>query len=175
VTPAKVSSDFLSTNFAERRQRTPTSSNKAPLRHAANASVGRTLKADYSLPPLEDWEFPVDNVFANKVLAKLGTEAMRPQSSVSATLCKRCKGLNFWAGGFAIEDKVLNFKEKSNNCGFCRMLWGVCARVGASIGAAVRFEREDSTLRMSGRPWPVLFIFTSPGKWNQFSQKVNIQ
>jgi serine/threonine protein kinase len=170
--PANVSSSFLSTTSAKRRQEAPTMRNEVPQRLAADTTVGRTTRPDYTLPPLKDWEFPVDNAFAKKVLDKLGPEAMQPRLSVSTTLCSRCKNLNFWRGGFAFEDRVLDLEGRSNICDFCRMLWGVCTKVGATRGPIVRFERIESTLRLSGsQSLPVLSIFRSPGKWDPLSQQ----
>lgn len=164
--PVKASSSFLSESDARRRKKTSIPGIQVPPEHTANVSIGRTVRADYTLPPLEAWEFPVDNTFANEVLAQLGRQAMQPRLSVSATLCDRCKNLNFWTGGFAMEYRVLDLQERSKICDFCRMLWGVYTKPGATKGSNVRFERIESTLRLSGsQSLPVLSIFRSPGKW----------
>ena len=164
--PVKASSSFLSESDARRREQTPIANIQVQSEHSTNVSMGKTVRADYTLPPLEAWEFPVDNTFADEVLAQLGHQAMQPQVSVPATLCDRCKNLNFWVGGFAIEYRVLDLKERSKICDFCRMLWGVCTKAGAIKGPNVRFERIESTLRLSvSQSLPVLSIFRSPGKW----------
>jgi serine/threonine protein kinase len=169
--PAKVSPTFLSTSNVRRRDGTLAPRIEVPRGRPTNTSISRTAKADYALPPLEDWEFPVDNTFADKVLAQLGAQAMQPQFPAAATLCDRCKTLSFWAGGFAIEDKVSVLQESSKECDFCKMLWDVYGKLGATKGPKVRFERNESTLRLSGsQSLPVLSIFRSPGKWEPHTQ-----
>lgn len=163
--PAKLSSSFLSESDA-RREKISIPSIRVPPEHAVIVDMTRTVRADYTLPPLEAWEFIVDNTFADQVLAQLGRQAMQPRLSMPTTLCDRCKNLNFWTGGFAIEYRVSDLQERSKICDFCRMLWGVCTMRGSTKGSNVRFERIESTLRLSGsQSLPVLSIIRSPGKW----------
>jgi len=172
-TVSLTSPPFLSTVSVRRRELTGTSVPRieVPRWRGTNTGIGGTAKADYALPPLEDWEFPVDNTFADKVLAQLGPQAMQPRLPVTATFCDRCKALNFWTGGFAIEDKVSDLQESSKKCHFCQMLWGVYWKLGTTKGSKVRFERNESTLRLSGNhTLPVLSIFRSPGKWEPHTQ-----
>jgi serine/threonine protein kinase len=163
--PAYVGSGFLAVSSARRSQGTSTLRNEVPGGLSANVNSGKITRADYALPPLEEWEFPVDNAFADEALATLGPESMKLLLSVPATLCNRCENLNFWAGGFSIEDNVLDLQERSDKCEFCRMLLAVCTEAGTAKTPTVVFERNESTLRLSGsQSLPVLSIFRSPGK-----------
>ncbi|KAI0976452.1 hypothetical protein F4678DRAFT_225952 [Xylaria arbuscula] len=128
-----------------------------------NRETTRTTKADYTLPPLEDWEYPVDNDFAGKATSQLDTTAVdiRPPHS---RLCERCITINFWKGGFAIEDKVENLYGRSRDCAFCEMLWNAHINFGIPKALKVRFERHQSTLKLSGtdHPLPIFSILKSP-------------
>jgi hypothetical protein len=65
--------------------------------------------ADYSLPPLKDWEFPVDNLFAEHVFTAVGSETLLPAPEArqpGGSLCSRCIHLDFWVGGFSMIDDV---------------------------------------------------------------------
>lgn len=134
--------------------------------------ASKSLECHSTFPALTDheklkgWEFPVDNTFAEKVVAQVGSQALSPRSSTPAQLCERCIGLNFWAGGFAFEDHVHALQERAKVCDFCKMLHDVCGKGDAPRGRKVRFERMQSTVMMVGsNPLPVLSIFRSPGKW----------
>jgi len=163
--PVKASASFLSESDARRREETLIPIIQFPPEHAANVTKGRPVVADYALPPLEVWEFLVDNTFANQVLAQLGRQAMQPLLSVPAKLCTLCRSFNFWTGGFAIEYRMSDLQERSKICDFCRMLLRVYMMPGATKGANVRIERIQSTLCLSGsQSLPVLSIFRSPGK-----------
>ncbi|KAI0541834.1 HET-domain-containing protein [Xylaria digitata] len=125
--------------------------------------ITRTAKADYTLPPLEDWEYPVDNDFAGKAVNQLETTALRPLLPHSP-LCWRCSNLNFWKGGFAIEDKIEDLYGRSQACLFCQMLWNAHRKFGLSKTQKVRFERHESTLKLSGTEstLPTFCILRSP-------------
>ncbi|KAJ8117109.1 hypothetical protein OPT61_g1616 [Boeremia exigua] len=85
---------------------------------------GRVVKfLDYTLPPLKDWEFNVDNVFAETVLGTIGTQVAMPEPRGRASLCSRCFGLNFWAGGFKMEDTLNSLSKRLTTCDFCRLLF----------------------------------------------------
>lgn len=109
----------------------------------------------------------MDNTIADKVLAQFGPHALRPLSSTSAKLCDRCLGLNFWAGGFALEDRVTDLKDRASTCHLCKMLYAICLKPGATKGPKARFERTESNLMMTGAadPLPVLSILRSPGEF----------
>lgn len=118
---------------------------------------------DYDLPPLKDWEFPVDNEFAKLVLDKLGTQIFRPFEPVPARLCSRCRNINFWVGNFTLEESRTRLHGNSAGCQFCTLLLEICETFNTSD--VVRFERKESTLRLSDiQPQPVLSIFRSPGE-----------
>ncbi|KAI8626068.1 hypothetical protein F5Y19DRAFT_488559 [Xylariaceae sp. FL1651] len=119
---------------------------------------------DYTLPPLKDWNYFIDNAFAGKVTDKLGDDSLRPQPREAVTLCQRCAHLNFWTGGFFIEDKSSNLHEKSAQCHFCAMMWNAYKAFGLSKSLRVRFEIDKSTLRLSGinHKLPVFSIIRSP-------------
>ncbi|KAF2176066.1 hypothetical protein K469DRAFT_700459 [Zopfia rhizophila CBS 207.26] len=154
--------DLLSPNAAQRLEGNTGQRMGLPARQPTGV-MGTSIEADYTFPALKDWEFPVDNVFAEKVVAEIGPQALRPNEAKAANLCGRCRGLDFWAGGFAFEDRISDLEERSKICEFCKMLLGVCLESSAPKGPKVRFERHQSTLMMAGGdPLPALSIFRSP-------------
>ncbi|KAI3329590.1 hypothetical protein F4824DRAFT_383811 [Ustulina deusta] len=130
---------------------------------AVNREITRTTKADYTLPPLEDWEYPVDNNFAGKATSQLDTtvlDLLPPDSR----LCGRCLNINFWKGGFAIEYKTAELHSQSQDCPFCEMLWNAYKKYGLPKTLKVRLERHQSMLKLSGTDYtlPVFSIVRSP-------------
>ncbi|KAI1739891.1 hypothetical protein F4680DRAFT_448505 [Xylaria scruposa] len=127
-----------------------------------NRNVTRTTKADYTLPPLEGWEYPVDNEFAETLISQLNTTDLRPLPPQDR-LCQRCRNMDFWKGGFAIEDRVADLQERSLQCSFCEMLWNAHRAFGLPKAMRVRFERHQSTLKLSGTDCalPIFSIFRS--------------
>lgn len=117
---------------------------------------------DYSLLTLRDWEFPVDNDFAGTVLSEIGSRPFYPESITPSSLCGRCEDLDFWAPGFSFSDNISTFREKSQECQFCRMLYRLCEKTKTH---EVNLVRNQSHLVLSGVFMPVMSILRSPGKF----------
>ncbi|KAF2849633.1 HET-domain-containing protein, partial [Plenodomus tracheiphilus IPT5] len=118
---------------------------------------------DYLAPSHEDWEFPVDNAFAENVLAEVGPQPFHPTSRGFSDLCDRCAHLNFWAAGFTFEDTLANLARKSEVCHFCRMLFRLIEKTKEiSEAELVTVERKQSSLMLSGRSTPLMTIMRSP-------------
>ncbi|KAI1326039.1 hypothetical protein F5Y16DRAFT_248365 [Xylariaceae sp. FL0255] len=137
-----------------------------PVRHASQTGKSiKTAKADYTTPPFEDWEYPVDNTFARKVVGTLGHDALQPKSPQSITLCDDCKVRDFWQPGFSIEMSLTDLQRQSTVCSFCAMLWSAHRRrSGFQRLPKVRFERVSSNLRLEGADstLPALSIVRNP-------------
>ncbi|KAF2026798.1 hypothetical protein EK21DRAFT_115421 [Setomelanomma holmii] len=123
----------------------------------------RSIKADYSLPPLESWNFEVDNDFAVKVTKYIGVDSHPASSAATTNLCRRCIDLNFWSSGFAIEDDVTELAKSAALCDFCRLLHQVSSDIDRPQSEKVRFERSQSVITVTGSSFPVLSIFRSQG------------
>ncbi|KAI1277694.1 hypothetical protein F5Y07DRAFT_398247 [Xylaria sp. FL0933] len=130
---------------------------------AMNGEITRTTKADYTLPPLEDWEYPVDNEFAGKATSQLDTAGLRSLPPHS-NLCMKCLNMNFWKGGFSVEDKIEDLYARTRDCSFCLMLWNANRKFGLPKTLRVRLERHQSMLKLSGTNLmlPVFSIVRSP-------------
>ncbi|KAI0432193.1 hypothetical protein F5Y09DRAFT_160880 [Xylaria sp. FL1042] len=128
-----------------------------------NGEITKATKADYTLPPLKDWEYPVDNEFAGKATSQLDTAGLHILPAHNR-LCGRCLTMNFWKGGFAIEDKIEDLYARSRDCGFCQMLWDANRKFGVPKTLRVRFERHQSMLKLSGIncTLPIFSIVRSP-------------
>lgn len=135
----------------------------APL---STGIMNRNVSADYSLPPLESWEFAVDNEFAGRVLSRISRPESEPHDTIRNKLCRRCADLNFWSSGFAIEDEVETLVKSAPGCDLCRLLYDVSQdENGTGIGTEkIRFERTQSVIVMTGKAFPVLSLMRSPGQ-----------
>ncbi|KAJ8131727.1 hypothetical protein O1611_g1897 [Lasiodiplodia mahajangana] len=124
----------------------------------------KPMNTDYSLPPLDQWEFSVDDAFARKALDQLGAKAFRPQKTAPATLCDRCRGYRFWLGGFYIEVKAGELLDgRLGGCELCQMLWEAHKNGERKKALKVRFVRDGSMLRISGSDsLPVLSLLGGP-------------
>lgn len=122
--------------------------------------LGRPV--DYSLPPLEDWTFHVDNSFADKILNRIGLEPFLLPSNRAEEICPRCLDLNIWSAGFSLELPILTLRQRSKSCQLCKMLLDAYDTATGVKGEMVRFERNQSVIIMTGHRFPVLSVFRSP-------------
>jgi hypothetical protein len=125
--------------------------------------LGRPIRLDYSLPPLKDWEFPVDNHFAQEVADRVGNATFSPKARPMPTLCKRCKKLEFWTGGFSLDDNVSSLLMSAQTCDLCKMLRDARREEDTAATDHIRFERKESNLLLAGDPFPALSILRTPG------------
>ncbi|KAH3959712.1 hypothetical protein HBH64_022360 [Parastagonospora nodorum] len=124
--------------------------------------MSRTISADYSLPPLESWDFGVDNVFATKVIKHLGAEGAQEPADVRNKLCRRCAKLNFWSSGFAIEDGVDALAKSAATCDLCKLLNDASLGTDRPHSEKIRFERTQSVITITGNAFPILSLIRSP-------------
>jgi hypothetical protein len=123
-----------------------------------------TVRADYSLPPLKDWQFPVDNRFASAVTNYGNCTALISQSKSTKVLklCKRCSVLEFWTAGFSLDDNLSDLRFSAQTCELCRMLLNTHRDDNTLANGRVRFERKESNLLLVGKSFPVLSLLRTP-------------
>jgi hypothetical protein len=124
--------------------------------------LGRPIRADYSLPPLKDWQFPVDNRFADTVAHRVENSTFLPQFKKVPKLCTRCSMLEFWTGGFSLDDNVPDLLGSAQTCDLCRMLRDARREDDTPANDRIRFERKESNLLLAGDPFPVLSFLRIP-------------
>jgi hypothetical protein len=124
--------------------------------------LGRPIGADYTLPPLKDWEFQIDNNFADKVVASVGAREFIPQTRILHQLCSSCSGQDFLKGGFSIEERVSTLEDRAPKCDLCRMLYEVHNQAEEPKGDRAVFQRDQSNIVMTGDSYPVLSLIRSP-------------
>jgi serine/threonine protein kinase len=134
----------------------------------------RTISADYSLPPLESWEFAVDNKFAAKAIKHLTAGRPQQYSATCNKLCNRCSKLNFWSSGFAIEDDVDALAKSAVNCDLCKLLRDASCGTNSPRSEKIRFERTQSVITVTGNTFPVLSLIRSPGKPNLIQSRISL-
>lgn len=161
VKPPSHRSNLLSTNLAERGMENGSSNAESVLSTntlSTDGLIERPVITDYALPPLQGWEFEVDNDFADNLLDKVGAEALSPKACKPPELCRRCGSYNFWKPGFSIEEKASDLCDRASTCQFCKMLYGIFHQAKTSKGERARFERDQSSLVMTGQRFPVFSI-----------------
>ena len=123
-------------------------------------STDRTIRpGDYTLPPLKDWEFIVDNEFAERMSSQ---STFYETSHKPGAFCNRCIGLNFWAPGFNLGVTMVDLRARAPNCDFCRLLVRVCEHTANIMDGEVHIERRQSNLALLEDSYPMLSIFRTP-------------
>jgi serine/threonine protein kinase len=137
-------------------------SNLQPSGPLKSGVLGRPIGTDYTLPPLKDWEFQIDNSFADKVVDTVGMQAFMPQADINHQLCTLCSTRNFLKGGFSIEEQVSTLEDRAPKCDLCRMLYEIHSQAEDPKGDRARFQRDQSSIIMTGDSYPVLSLVRSP-------------
>lgn len=124
--------------------------------------LGRPIGADYTLPPLKDWEFQIDNNFADKLVASVDVQEFVPQTRAHPQLCGSCSTQDFLKGGFSIEERVSALEDRAPQCDLCRMLYEVHNQAEEPKGDRAVFQRDQSNIIMTGDSYPVVSLIRSP-------------
>lgn len=161
-------SDMLSPNIGDREVAANAKANGLQVRLATGVLTGlpgRLIQpADYTLPPLKDWQFNVDNQFAVTVRDEVGFQAMIPTVITPARLCTRCLGLQFWGSSFQMPESLSVLLDRAKDCDFCQLIVNTCAKSSNVKNDRFQIERKQSNLMMTGDPFPILSIFRSSCK-----------
>ncbi|KAK0648663.1 hypothetical protein B0T16DRAFT_456125 [Cercophora newfieldiana] len=123
---------------------------------------------------VEKIEFPVDNKFASQLMAKLSSNDLFPPPSQSLKLCEKCRMLDLCQPMFHIVDFLSELKSSRASCDFCKMRWEVCHHLDRDRVKVVRFDRDQSMLRLNEGLTPVLSICRSPDFTNPNSHVAQI-
>lgn len=134
--------------------------------------VPSRMRGNYHFPDLdqEDWKVGLDNEYAANTfeqLARIGHWSPSQPSKVIAVLCKQCQSFQkeIWSPLFSITyaTSLLSQNAKMQNCDLCVLLWQVCKDNVSTRHSQVRFERRDSTVKISDKRFPVLSLFRNYG------------
>ena len=136
--------------------------NLPPSGSLKSGVLGKPIGADYTLPPLKDWEFQIDNNFADKVVARIGGQEFIPQSRISHQPCSTCSAQDFLEGGFSIDERVSTLEDRASKCDLCKMLYEVHNRAEEPKGDRAIFQRDQSNIIMTGDSYPVLSLIRGP-------------
>lgn len=121
------------------------------------------------------WKYSVDNTFASKVVNNIGTSLLHPEDTGSSKLCAKCQQLEFWAPHFSIVDNWIELEANLRDCDFCRWRWELCRHLNREAVPVVRFDRDQSMLRLNEEYPPVLSLRRSPGKLIRHPQMLYIR
>lgn len=130
--------------------------------------INQFTRRDYTVPQT-DWQFPVDNEFAENTCVQLCIDASFQMPMTTARLCKRCNQLNFFENFFLLEIIVREVQDQDKYCDFCKMLANIIANnfkgTGLEVPNQLQFTRKNSGLMLDGYvKTPVGTIFRSRGK-----------
>lgn len=107
----------------------------------------------------------MDNRFSTKVTQTIGTAVLLPQATGSTKrTCTKCQGLEFWSPHFSIRDTWEELENSLRTCGFCKLRYDLCQHLDRAEFPSVRFDREQSVLKLNEGYPPVLSIRRGPGK-----------
>ncbi|KAJ8112922.1 hypothetical protein OPT61_g4827 [Boeremia exigua] len=128
-----------------------------------------SVRENYGHPVLDPdhWKIGIDNEFAAEVIPQLATcnDAWPGFPVASTNLCENCSGISrdILSPFFSIKcaTKDLSNNNESTSCDFCALLWHTCQKNDSTKQLTVKFERQGSTIRMSGKRFPVLSLFRS--------------
>ncbi|KAF4982594.1 hypothetical protein FZEAL_1826 [Fusarium zealandicum] len=110
---------------------------------------------------LENWQYPVDNQFAQEAEREIGYDA---PAHPTCNLCDRCYNLDFWRSDFHLQESSHTLKQTSRSCEMCQLLWTAWFKAHGpeGPGAVVHFERAGSIIKMIGaKSLPALSILRS--------------
>lgn len=110
----------------------------------------------------DEWEFPVDNQFPTSIVNDTAVPVSNGTSSNRR--CAKCQQLEFWAPNFSIVDGWEELEDRLHTCDFCKMRWEVCRDFDREDFLLLKFDRDQSMLKLKGRYPPVLSIRRAPGE-----------
>jgi hypothetical protein len=119
-------------------------------------------------------DFPVDNKFATELVKAVGIDGLFPQSASSTSLCGRCQQFDFCEPGFNIEDTWADLETSLKTCNFCKMRWEVSQHLREQGISSIRFDRDQSMLKLNEGKIPVISICRSPSELQDTSHKYTI-
>lgn len=110
----------------------------------------------------DKWDFPVDNNFAANIVSHLAAPVYNRTGSNSR--CAECQQQKFWTPHFSITDSWKGLEDRKSACDFCRLRWEVCSDLDRGDFPDLRFDRDESMLKLNGRYPPVLSIRRALGE-----------
>ncbi|KAK1977645.1 heterokaryon incompatibility protein-domain-containing protein [Colletotrichum cereale] len=121
---------------------------------------------------LNDWQYPVDNVFAGKVASDVGAQSLAPRNLTPAKLCTRCAQLNFSNPALSFMEVYGELQKKQTSCQLCELLWRSWSQAAEDIqpDAVTSFEINQSNITMNGsQSMPVLSLLRDAETSHVFS------
>lgn len=102
-----------------------------------------------------EWQFIVDNDFAEQAMRRLYNERSFAPSPTSKDLCDTCRELNFLDPTFRMSETVSSLRVKATHCPLCKMLLVACKKIDYwdEIGVCA-FERIGSNIHLVDKLFP---------------------
>ncbi|KAF3051863.1 hypothetical protein E8E11_010396 [Didymella keratinophila] len=114
----------------------------------------------------DTWDLFVDNNFASLISQDL-IDAKKEEKRIAGRLCAQCRDLHAKIPrpslDITYDISELRRRAQQRECDLCILLWLTCQRHDAARHKTVRFERDQSSLKLNGIGLRVLSIFTPFG------------
>jgi serine/threonine protein kinase len=127
--------------------------------------VTQVLKDEYrNATQIDKTEFPVDNKFAKELVRTIGIDGLFPINIKPIRLCGACQKMEFFEPHFHIEDTWAELESNLDICDFCKMRWEVAQNLNLKKSSPIRFDRDQSMLKLNAGHVPVMSICRSSGE-----------
>ncbi|KAK4198543.1 HET-domain-containing protein [Triangularia verruculosa] len=154
---------FLSPNSAAGRNRPPRPRGSLKPSGEKGDRIVPEIRFDDQQSLLDRTEYPVDNKFAQQLVAGLtpSVSEIYPVNLGQARLCKTCASHDLCKPQFYITDNLAELEVKRTLCDFCKLRYEACHHINRGQVQTVRFDREQSMLKLNENPIPALSICRS--------------
>jgi len=170
-TPSQAPESLLSPDSAH-RQGIPTRQKEQPIPTPSEdltftvPSVTPSFKDEYrNAAQIDKTNFPVDNKFAAELVKSIGV-GLFPKYTEPTRRCDDCRKFDFFEPQFHIIDKWADLETKAKDCDFCEMRLDIAQKYLARSVSTIRFDRDQSMLKLNEGQIPVMSICRSPGMLN---------
>ncbi|KAF2009060.1 hypothetical protein BU24DRAFT_497614 [Aaosphaeria arxii CBS 175.79] len=124
--------------------------------------TSRELDADYSLPPLKEWQYIIDNSFVEDYILSSANSRERFSKYKLSKLCSRCSKLDFMDGGFLLTDRMQTLRDRASECNLCLLLLDEASTRQITDPEWIVFERRGSGIYYENEPIPSFSVFQKP-------------
>jgi serine/threonine protein kinase len=172
-TPSQAPESLLSPDSAQGRgisfrQKEPMPPTSEDLSFAV-PSAPQGFKDEYrNAAQIDKTNFPVDNKFAGQLIKTIGV-GLFPKYTPPERRCDDCKKFDFFEPQFHIIDTWAELERTVNICDFCKMRLEVAEKYLAKNVSTIRFDRDQSMLKLNEGQIPVMSICRSSGKFTATS------
>jgi serine/threonine protein kinase len=169
-TPSQAPESLLSPDSAHRKG-IPTRQKEPPIPTTSEdltfavPLVTQSVKDEYrNAAQIDKTNFPVDNKFAAEIVNAIGV-GLFPKYTAPIRRCDDCQKLDFFEPQFHVVDTWEALEKKLKICDFCQMRLEIAQKFLTRNVSTIRFDRDQSMLKLNEGQIPVMSICRSPGEF----------